>query len=116
MRQPNLPLWPPPGPRDAVGWRNGMSCLGTLSLLCASFASIFFFGWAASAKTQAIPFPAVALLGFVPAVISLALGVWTWRTRRIWWLRSLLAIAGGALGLALAAGFIAFGIVLGRLA
>lgn len=105
-----------PTPSDPVAWRVGISCLGLLSFFSAIAASFFFFGWAASVKTGVVPFPGTALLGFVPAAVSLGLGVWSWRARKFRWQLTLTAVACGALSLAFAFGFIAFGTVLGRIA
>ena len=103
-----------PGPRQARGWRIGLSCLGVLSLISAAFASIFLFAWVALAKTDPYPFPAPALLGFLPAFAALGLGAWTWRRKKVWWLASLTAVVGGALGLAFAAGYLVFGVLMMR--
>jgi len=102
------------GVRKELGWRLGLGCMGVVSLISAAFASIFFFAWIALAKTEPFPFPASALLGFVPALASVGIGVWAWRVKKVWWLAAATAIAGGAIGLAFAFGYIIFGLLVLR--
>jgi hypothetical protein len=100
-----------PGPRDGRGWRIGLGCLGFLSLISAAIAAPVFFGWLALGRYEALSFPASALLYYVPAIATIGLGVWTWRTKRLWWLYSLVAILGGAFGLSFAVVFALFGLL-----
>jgi hypothetical protein len=105
----------PPGPREARGLQIALGCLGFMSMITASLSSIFFFGWVATLRTNPFPFPAAALLGFLPAVVSIGLGAWAWRANRVRKLAPLTAIAGGAFALLFATGFVFFGLVLLRL-
>jgi hypothetical protein len=41
----------------------------------------------------------------------MALGARTWRTKRVWWLASLVAILGGAIGISFAVVFAFFGLL-----
>lgn len=48
-----------------------------------------------------VPFPIVSVLGLVVPAVSIALGIWSWRGRRVRKLIALYPIVGGALGLGL---------------
>lgn len=112
--QPQQPAASAQGRRKKFDWRIALSCLGVLSLTSAAIASIVLFAWVALAKTEPFPFPASALLGFVPALASIGVGTWAWRTKKVWWLAAVTAIAGGGLGLAFALGYVAFGLLVLR--
>jgi hypothetical protein len=84
-------------------------------MIPATLASMFFFGWVATLRTHPFPFPAPMLLAFLPALISIGLGAWTWRANKVRRLASVTAIAGGAVGLLLAAMFASLGLLLLRL-
>ena len=100
-----------PGPKDARGWRIGLGCFGFLSMIPAALAGPTLFGWLALGRYESLSFPTSALLLYIPAIASIGLGAWTWRTKRVWWFASLTAILAGAFGLLFAATFAFFGLV-----
>ena len=99
-----------PGPKDR-GWRIGLSCLGVLSLILAGIAAPFILGWLALGRSEGVPFPAAVLLFYIPAIASIALGAWTWRTKRVWWVGALVAVLGGAIGLSFGVFFAFLGLM-----
>ena len=92
---------PLPGPRDARGLQLGISCLGLFSFITGGFAGILFLAWAIYRRDSslAFPFPTPGLLGFVPPLASIWLGVWTWHANKVWRLASIIAILAGVVGL-----------------
>jgi hypothetical protein len=73
-----------------------MSCL---SLSFAVVGGLAFLGWFSLSWRDHVPFPGSDLLWYVPSAVSIALGVWTGRTRRVWPDSSFVAIASGATGI-----------------
>jgi len=101
-----------PGPKDARGWQIGLGCFAFLSMIPAAIAGPFLFGWLALGRYEALSFPTAAFLCYLPAVASIGLGMWTWRTKKVRRFASLAAILGGAFGVSFAALFAFFGLVL----
>ena len=80
-------------------------------MIPAVIAGPSLFGWLALGRYESLSFPTLDLLFYIPAIASIGFGVWTWRTKRVWWFASLTAILGGAFGLLFAALFAFFGLV-----
>jgi hypothetical protein len=80
-------------------------------MIPAALAAPLFLGWISLSKYEQLPFPTSALLWYLPSIASIGLGAWTWRTKRVWWFASLVAILGGAFGISFAAIFVFFGLL-----
>jgi hypothetical protein len=100
-----------PGPQDRA-WRIGLGCLAFLSLIPAALAAPVFLAWFLLGKGENLPFPVAALLAYVPALLSIGLGIWTWRAKKVWWLAALVAVAAGAFGLSFLVVFVLFGLLM----
>jgi hypothetical protein len=101
-----------PGRKDARGWQFGLGCFAFLSMIPAALVGPLLFGWLALGRYEALSFPTAALLGYLPAIASIGLGVWTWRTKKVRRIASIAAILGGAFGLSFAALYVFFGLLL----
>ncbi len=100
-----------PGPKDARAWRIGLGCLAFVSAIPAALAAPVFFAWLALGRYEPRPFPTFALIYYVPAIVSIALGIWTWRTKRVRWVTAGAAIFAGLFGLSMAVVFALFGLL-----
>ena len=102
--QPQRMGSPAPRPRQARSLQIGIGCLSALSFVSGGTAGIYLLAWAIyrSEPSLAFSFPTLALLGFVPPLLSVGLGVWTWRTNAVQRFASITAILCGVLGLGFA--------------
>jgi hypothetical protein len=77
-------------------WGAGLGCLAFIALILGSFAGTALLGWI---LLDGGPFDVTVLLWFLPAVASIGLGAWTWRTKRTPVFASIAGILGGAGGI-----------------
>jgi len=103
--QPIPPGSGAPGPSLARGWQIGLGCVAALSLVTGSVAGLVILAWAIyrHEPSVAFSFPNIALVGFVPPLVSIVAGVWTWRSHKVWRFASATAIFSGVMGIGFAA-------------
>ena len=101
---------PWPGRQDARGLQVALVLVGFVALIAGAYLTGPMFIWLSVAHRphSPVPFPVVSLLGLVVPAVSIAIGIWAWRGRRVRKLIALYPIVGGAVGLGLG---IAVGIV-----
>ena len=75
-------------------WDRGLGCLGFLSLVSGNIVGLQVLR--ATALSGGLNF--TTALAIFP-VVSIAAGVWTWRTNRRWRLMSVLAVGAGGAGI-----------------
>jgi hypothetical protein len=94
---------PWPRRQEARGLQVALVLVGFVGLIVGAYLTGPMFIWLSVAHRphSPVPFPVVSLLGLVVPAMSIALGIWAWRGRRVRKLIALYPIVGGAVGLGL---------------